>query len=238
MTDADDGVQAMESVAAEIGMSALDAVSEKLDELRARNFLRLFPSGILSLRQRRDYLELVLGREPTDSELEGTLRSYRELKLDEAERLELEDRQNSRCALCGALLTTLTNPHVDHVVPIALGGSDTMSNLQLLCQACNLGKGKLPSWHLGVPYFEHRLTPKLRYCVLARAKGRCYARLCDSTARYGELVVMQSIPSRFGGGWQFDNLIAVCLAHAQELQALREPKSFGVVRQRHMIVRR
>jgi 5-methylcytosine-specific restriction endonuclease McrA len=40
------------------------------------------------------------------------------------------------CALCGR-----PAQHVDHIHPIALGGTDSRANLQALCAACNLRKG-------------------------------------------------------------------------------------------------
>jgi 5-methylcytosine-specific restriction protein A len=30
--------------------------------------------------------------------------------------------------------------HVDHIMPVAAGGTDHPSNLQALCQSCNLAK--------------------------------------------------------------------------------------------------
>lgn len=57
-------------------------------------------------------------------------------------RYEILRRDGFRCRACGA--SPSENPvelHVDHVTPVALGGSDDPSNLQTLCQACNLGKG-------------------------------------------------------------------------------------------------
>lgn len=47
-------------------------------------------------------------------------------------------RQNSLCAGCGKQ-TKLT---VDHIMPIYLGGSSNIENLQLLCMPCNRSKGR------------------------------------------------------------------------------------------------
>lgn len=46
-------------------------------------------------------------------------------------------RDGGRCAACGSdeLL------QFDHVIPVALGGSSTAENLQLLCAPCNRDKG-------------------------------------------------------------------------------------------------
>jgi 5-methylcytosine-specific restriction endonuclease McrA len=45
-------------------------------------------------------------------------------------------RDGYRCQDCGAPAKV-----VDHITPIAAGGSDQPSNLQALCAACNLSKG-------------------------------------------------------------------------------------------------
>lgn len=54
-------------------------------------------------------------------------------------RYEILRRDNHQCRYCGA-----TAPHVpltvDHVVPIALGGSDDPTNLVTACKDCNAGK--------------------------------------------------------------------------------------------------
>ena len=58
-------------------------------------------------------------------------------------RARIMERDGFRCRRCGA------GPRderlvVDHVVPIALGGSSDDSNLQTLCEPCNLGKADRP----------------------------------------------------------------------------------------------
>ena len=57
---------------------------------------------------------------------------------------EMHVAQHGRCAnkKCRVLLGLLF--HVDHVVPLARGGADHLSNMQLLCPTCNRSKGTTP----------------------------------------------------------------------------------------------
>jgi 5-methylcytosine-specific restriction endonuclease McrA len=48
--------------------------------------------------------------------------------------------QNHRCAICRGPLSFYES-HIDHIMPVALGGSDEFSNLQLTHAHCNLRKG-------------------------------------------------------------------------------------------------
>ena len=51
-------------------------------------------------------------------------------------------RQGGRCAVCGGVvLRQGRQAHVDHIVPLAAGGSGRFRNLQLLCRTCNQRKG-------------------------------------------------------------------------------------------------
>lgn len=47
--------------------------------------------------------------------------------------------QKGRCACCRGLLKIL-KPHIDHIMPLARGGQNVDSNVQLLCSTCNLSK--------------------------------------------------------------------------------------------------
>ncbi len=46
--------------------------------------------------------------------------------------------QNNKCVYCGVELHEF---HVDHILPLALGGLNDDSNVQLLCPRCNRKKG-------------------------------------------------------------------------------------------------
>lgn len=65
--------------------------------------------------------------------------------------LSVVDAAGWKCQRCGiALSVTVADgraalrapdfPHVDHIVPLARGGTDERSNLQALCARCNKSK--------------------------------------------------------------------------------------------------
>lgn len=63
-------------------------------------------------------------------------------------------RQNGLCVYCDADLSL--GYHVDHIMPIALGGSNWPDNLQCLCQKCNQSKNKShpDDWHERIGRFD------------------------------------------------------------------------------------
>jgi hypothetical protein len=49
-------------------------------------------------------------------------------------------QQKNRCVYCGADFA-VAGKHLDHILPLILGGSNDPENLQYLCPPCNLAKG-------------------------------------------------------------------------------------------------
>lgn len=61
------------------------------------------------------------------------------------QRKALLNRSGGRCENCGDELNLIHGDPKqatrDHIVPRCEGGSDQMSNLQILCRVCNVAKG-------------------------------------------------------------------------------------------------
>ena len=64
---------------------------------------------------------------------------YKRDPIPGALRHEVFKRDGYRCVECGAT-NKETTLHVDHILPVSQGGTNEISNLQTLCQKCNLAK--------------------------------------------------------------------------------------------------
>lgn len=88
--------------------------------------------------------EFELGRshhhEGEDRDYSTTSESFTRLK-----RL-VKKRDEGRCQYCGDLSP---GGHIDHVIPLSRGGTDSIENLKWSCPTCNLSKGDktLDEWH-------------------------------------------------------------------------------------------
>lgn len=69
-------------------------------------------------------------------DVSGTIPTTRE-RIPEDVKAEVWRRYEGRCANCGSR----ENIEWDHIIPLALGGSNTARNLQILCEQCNRTKG-------------------------------------------------------------------------------------------------
>lgn len=56
-------------------------------------------------------------------------------------RRKIMKRDNYTCRNCKKYMPDGKGIHIDHIIPIAKGGKTIESNLQVLCQRCNLQKG-------------------------------------------------------------------------------------------------
>lgn len=54
----------------------------------------------------------------------------------------IKRRDNYTCQICGKYMPDEVGLHIDHIIPIKQGGKSIESNLQVLCDKCNLRKGK------------------------------------------------------------------------------------------------
>lgn len=59
-------------------------------------------------------------------------------RLWRIEMREVMIRDGNCCLCCGAL----DNLTIDHIIPLSKGGLDHPTNMQTLCQPCNLAKGQ------------------------------------------------------------------------------------------------
>jgi len=60
--------------------------------------------------------------------------------ISKSRRFIIMQRDTFTCQLCGASRGNGAKLHVDHMIPLARGGSNDDDNLWTLCEACNLGK--------------------------------------------------------------------------------------------------
>jgi 5-methylcytosine-specific restriction endonuclease McrA len=60
-------------------------------------------------------------------------------RVSHEELVALREKQRDKCAACQSRLGTKL--HLDHVMPLILGGRHEIDNIQLLCRSCNSSKG-------------------------------------------------------------------------------------------------
>ncbi|RKI87876.1 HNH endonuclease [Parablautia intestinalis] len=72
---------------------------------------------------------------------EGSIKIRRKRYSDE-EREIIYNKSGGRCELCGQRLL-LENMTLDHIVPLSMGGGESMENLQAACYACNQFKSNI-----------------------------------------------------------------------------------------------
>jgi 5-methylcytosine-specific restriction endonuclease McrA len=61
------------------------------------------------------------------------------INIPDAVRKYVLERDGGQCQSCGKNARE-AQLHIDHIIPLAKGGSNDISNLQVLCQQCNQNK--------------------------------------------------------------------------------------------------
>jgi 5-methylcytosine-specific restriction endonuclease McrA len=127
--------------------SLRDAGAKEL--FSAPDALKQFRALLRSRSGRRDWSNTDLERlyEAVKSRLEY---HYRE-PIEYGDYLKLLWQVEHRCVECGKAPPDVLL-HIDHIVPVALGGTSKRHNLQFLCSSCNQRKGKQLSE--GQPWLE------------------------------------------------------------------------------------
>lgn len=74
--------------------------------------------------------------------LAGRTENFARMPLRLKDRWDVLRRDNYRCVKCGATPSVdhRVELEVDHIVPVARGGRNSLDNLQTLCRNCNQGK--------------------------------------------------------------------------------------------------
>lgn len=104
---------------------------------------------------------------------EETKKQERKIMNDDI-RYNVLKRDNYSCQICGATAKDGAKLHVDHIIPVSKGGKTVMSNLQTLCEQCNVGKSNKTD--------NDDICPK------------CGGRLVKRKGRYGEFIGCSNYP--------------------------------------------
>lgn len=129
-------------------MRNLNREPEQAERNRARHRVENMTAAQLAARQARTRAATMTQTQIKQrrDRIKRNSQYRRALKLRSGGRLSpnihatLFEKQRGQCVYCEVDLTTVT-PHLDHRMPLTLGGTNTDDNVQLLCPTCNTSKG-------------------------------------------------------------------------------------------------
>ena len=81
-----------------------------------------------------------VARSRLDKKTYNILSTVERGEVSDSLRYDILNRDNFTCVICGASSKQGVRLHVDHIIPIAKGGTSTPDNLRTLCERCNIGK--------------------------------------------------------------------------------------------------
>jgi len=110
---------------------------------KTKKFSRIYYK--INSKNRREYARLYAQKNPLRRRINEAKRRARAnstlICFTSLDVINLMDKQSGRCAACA--VQTGKKYHVDHIVPLSLGGDNSRFNIQILCPNCNLRKGSL-----------------------------------------------------------------------------------------------
>lgn len=134
-------------------------------------------------------------------------KKFHRKSLDDKEKCQVLKKAKYRCEICGKYFITNDFYHFDHKIPITKNGSNKVSNFQVLCFDCNLGKGNFENLIVSAPWRADISEKRLKVAVLQRDK---YCVVCCSSAKQSQLDIRRIVPIERGGRWIYDNLETIC----------------------------
>lgn len=141
--------------------------------------------------------------------------------ISTGQRTRIFERDGFRCRRCGATPRDGARLVVDHVVPVALGGTRDDENLQTLCDPCNGGKAARPPHphDLATPDPEGGARPVTEWPIglwVLTGEPRCWQGQVRAIARNGSLVI--ELFSWLDGRKTYERLVAFADAEAEAWQ--------------------
>ena len=142
----------------------------------------------MTAEQKKKMIELCDLRLHEFIDKDPAIRRFRELDKHSSSgslRYDVLAKSKGVCTACG-VSSIEARLHVDHIIPINVGGMDRIDNMQTLCYKCNAQKRDRDDtnfllWHKRLQfrkhgctmcnYKQHALENGLAYCVLAGSDG-------------------------------------------------------------------
>jgi len=92
---------------------------------------------------------------------------YQRALMTNSKRYDILKRDGFRCQICGRTQLDGAKLEVDHIIPVSKGGKTVMSNLQTLCDRCNIGKSN----KVDESFLDNMICPECGSALVIR-KGK------------------------------------------------------------------
>jgi hypothetical protein len=127
---------------------ALDSNDEAIfahsGEINSKEFRKLAKGGMIADAYNIIKIKQVKSDIPVTTKKAISSTSLKRKRLAKASKTLILNSQQYRCAMCKTDISKLPN-HFDHRIPLAMGGSDEIENIQALCPNCHATKSQRDS---------------------------------------------------------------------------------------------